>query len=178
MASRRGSFRPRQGATRRRSAWTEGAGGQTNTQAAATFTNILGGGVITSSGEVTIVRTRGELTIGLSAATAALDGFSGAVGIGIVTTQAFNVGVTALPLPISDAEWDGWMWHQYFNVFAQSASPGFATDGGTFARYQVDSKAMRRLEDEMTLVAVIEGTEVGTSTMNARFDSRILVKLP
>ena len=46
----------------------------------------------------------------LSAATSALDGFNGAFGIGLVTRQALAVGVSAVPTPLDEEDWDGWLY--------------------------------------------------------------------
>ncbi len=59
----------------------------------------------------TIVRTRGDLIIGLSATGGALEGFTRvAVGMCIVTTKASDIGPTAIPGPLTEVAWDGWFW--------------------------------------------------------------------
>ncbi len=50
--------------------------------------------------EVTIVRTRGLVTVFLSAG-GTLEGFDGAIGICVVSENAFNVGITAVPTPVN-----------------------------------------------------------------------------
>ena len=82
----------------------------------ATSSKIWDGSNVTTLGEETIVRIRGAGSIVQSVGSAALDGMFGALGIGIVTEQAFQVGLTAIPSPLVDSGWNGWMWHQFFDV--------------------------------------------------------------
>ncbi len=128
---------------------------------------------------LTVVRLRGELIAFLSAATSALDGFPfvGA-GIGIATAQALNVGITAVPLPLTDITWEGWLWHSLFPLIR-------ATDvvtgqlGSTSVRKMIDSKAMRKVGTDMGIFGVFETSgEVGAVTVNVYADSRMLLKLP
>ena len=123
---------------------------------------------------VTLVRIRGDFLFFLKTATAVGDGFSGALGIGLVTNEAFAVGATAVPGPVSEADWNGWVFHTFFNVLSPL---GGSSGGATHQRITMDSKAMRKWSEGMTLVPVLEVVEHGTATADAFFDSRILVKL-
>jgi len=87
------------------------------------------------------------------------------------------VGVTAVPDPIADMDWDGWMYHRFFDVHG-AAGTFDATEPQASIQFEVDSKAMRKIPLNETLVAVLEVVEQGASTGTAWFDSRILVKLP
>jgi len=55
----------------------------------------------------TIVRLRGELSVRPSTFGADLD-LVGALGIGIVSDQAFAAGSASIPGPWTDKDWDGW----------------------------------------------------------------------
>ncbi len=113
-----------------------------------------------SSGNVdtgTVVRSRGEVGI-VPASFAADVEIVGAYGIGIVSTQAFGIGITAIPHPFTDSDWDGWFVWRSFNYaleFQDAAGVRDATH-----RLEIDSKAMRKLEGDYTMVAVAESQSV------------------
>ena len=124
---------------------------------------------------LTIVRTRGEMLFSLRSTSAVGEGFLVGAALGIVTNDAFAVGVTAVPSPIDDIDWDGWYWHQLVHLFE---AVGVSDDGiTTNARIQIDSKAMRKIGVNETAFMVIEGAEVGTSVVAAFGLTRMLLKL-
>ena len=139
MATTRGFSRGRRVSQRRRTSWDEGPGSQAAVSITSSSSVILGSGAESTEDGLTIVRIRGLLSLTQSVG-GALQGFSGAFGIGIVTTDAFTVGITAMPTPLDDMDWDGWMFHQFVDVRTT----------GTFDKlmstlnkdYPVDSKAM------------------------------------
>ena len=96
------------------------------------------------------------------------DGFFGAIGIGKVTSSAFSIGVTAVPMPIDEVFWDGWLYHQFFSIHSSlsNARTGISID--------IDSKAMRKLQGEETIYAAIQVIEIGVATMNVHLDTRML----
>ncbi len=135
---------------------------------------------------ITIIRLRGEFLFKLLTATAAGDGFFGAVGVGLFTDAAVAVGVSAIQTPIANEDWDGWMWHRYFSCIAggQISAAGVSLSGGQAAataaavRVEIDSKAMRKIPVGMSLSAVVEVTEDATATGAWWMNSRTLSKLP
>ena len=139
------------------------------------------GVALVSEAEVTIVRIRGLMSIYLSLATSSLDGFAGAAGLCIVNSDVFNVGATAVPDPLNDLEFGGWMWHSFFDVrgiAAQSAGADVSINAfSAVYRKEIDSKAMRKLGEFETLVGVVNVAEGGTASMEFNADSRMLVKL-
>ena len=150
----------------------------------ASSTGILGSGVTPTADKLTVARLRGEFMAFLASASAADNGFMCALGVGIVTNAAFAIGATAVPDPIDDAEWDGWLYHRFFNLISPTAISNTAiTDADSVGivsnvvRFEVDSKAMRKQDLEETLMAVVQAVEVGTATMSVQFNSRTLVML-
>jgi len=134
--------------------------------------------VLVRDTKVTIVRIRGMVHIMQTNATSIGDGFSGALGIGVMSGDAFNAGVASLPGPVTDSEWDGWMWHSFFDVRQRTAIEADGVNSGSGdVRIEIDTKAMRKFEDTEALVGVIEVTEQGTATAEFWADSRILLKL-
>ena len=174
---------------KRHSAWTIGPAttgpGGVQTLSVTGLTGMGVGAGINEDG-LTLVRTRGELLMYLSAATpAGASGFHGAFGLCVVTDQAFGIGTTAIPGPATDKEWDGWFYHRFFNLFSGGVIDGTAaTDDNqsnsaiAALRIEVDSKAMRKTKEGMTIVGIIEVTELGTAAMKVFFNSRLLFKLP
>ena len=133
----------------------------------------------------TLVRTRGELVVNILTAAAQADGFHGAFGIAKATAPAFTAGVAAVPTPLTEEDWDGWLYHRYFSLLSGGIiNQGVSADediiNSTIAalRVEVDSKAMRKVAITEVIYAVIEVVEVGTSTLRWSFNSRLLFKLP
>jgi len=161
---------------RRRTSWNLGPG-----QTGVTTVSAAGIQTFDSSPEFedgeTIVRIRGSLSCYLNTITAARDGYHFAFGIALFTEQALVAGITALQRPISDAGWEGWMYHRFFDVHGPAGAE-VTSDASMIVNHEIDSKAMRKAGSEMFLVAIMELFEVGTAVANFNFQSRILVKLP
>ena len=163
------------GSSRRQSSWEPGPGGETSL-IAGTVVELFGTSVQAATGGLTAVRLRGDLFVQLASNPAAIgDGYEGAMGVGIVSENAAGIGVTAVPAPLTDVRWDGWLYHRFFTVKGVSAT---LEDGpGASVRIDVDSKAMRKFNESDVMVAVLEVVERGTETVQATFQSRILLKL-
>jgi len=175
---------------RRKSSW--GIGVQTGADGApqaiaASMAQIATGGVTALNDGLTIVRTRGELLIWVEAVSvAAGNGFHGAFGIAIATQQAFIAGAASLPQPIDEEDWDGWLFHKYFGVFAGGlVAAGTAADQANqvnnvsaAVRIEIDSKAMRKMNTDQTVYGTIQVVELGTAAMKWAVNSRMLSKLP
>ena len=162
---------------RRKTSWGSGPSGVISRT--ATGSNLFAVGAQATVAGLTLVRTRGNLLVFLSSIATALDGFSGAIGMAIVSENAFGVGVTAIPTPVTDLAWDGWLYHRFFSVKGVTATEADGANAvSAVERIQIDSKAMRKFKETDLLVAVIEGTEVGGVTFNATLETRTLVKLP
>jgi len=174
---------------RRETSWSiavaSGTNGSEQTISASGSTGLTQFAIATVDG-ITIVRLRGELLLYLLTASGASSGFTGAFGIGKATLQAGNIGITALPTPLDEEDWDGWLYHRYFSVMAadQIVGANAATNNANqnpqsaALRVEVDSKAMRKLPENNILFGALQVLEVGTSTMAMHFNSRMLLKLP
>ena len=174
--ARQGSSRfPRTGArSRRQTTWLVGPQGETGV-ISSSVSAVLALGTQAIANGLTIVRTRGELFIQQQSSAAIGDGFEGAFGLGIVSENASGIGVTAIPTPLADIGWDGWLYHRLFSVKAPTST---VIDGpGSLLRVEVDSKAMRKFKSTDVLVGVLEVEELGVATMQLTFRSRVLVKI-
>jgi len=177
MAHSRGSrFRSRSNGSRRAVTWQEGPFGQI--AVTATEAVVFPTGQAAQVDDLTLVRTRGELLAYLTVAGgAANEGFRCYFGICIVSENAAGVGISAIPTPLSDIAWDGWLVHHTFNV--REVGTALADSLTQQVRIPIDSKAMRKMHQTDTIVAVLQTTEIGDgATMVCDFVSRMLLKLP
>ena len=162
---------------RRKTSWSAGPRG--HAQQTAAGTTVFSVTAVAGSDALTIVRTRGEFTAWLSAVAAILDGFQQiGAGICIVSENAAGIGITAIPHPLADIAWDGWLWYWTGTLQSANAS-GASLAGPGMVRIPIDSKAMRKIKETDVIVGVFESiSEVGTPTVQMNMESRILVKLP
>ena len=163
--------------SKRATQWGIGPGGVGPTNFSATGSALLGSGV-TFGASGTVIRIRGWLSATLDSYTTASNGYAGAVGIGLVSAAAFAAGIASVPTPITEAAWDGWLWHQFIQLHGALAagSTSVGVTAGAISR-EVDTKAMRKVFDEMVIFAAAEFTESGTAALRLHLDSRLLLKL-
>jgi len=164
--------------SRRKASWDEGPFGRA--QVTSNVLTIIPTGQAAGQDGLTIVRIRGELLLALSTVTAALDGFRRcACGIGIFDTKAFSgVGVTAMPGPLTEMDWNGWLWHWTGAVTGMSTTTD-GNGGSSAARIVIDTKAMRKIGLQEVVGAVFETSdEVGTAVLEVYMSTRMLAKLP
>ena len=130
---------------------------------------------------LTLVRLRGEILIYLLTASAVGDGFSGALGICIASDEAVAAGAASIPDPrmANDGDWNGWLFHQIFDVHAATTTAGdLAQSPAGIFRMTIDNKAMRKIPVGSTIVGVLGATEVGTATGEVWSNTRSLILLP
>ena len=124
----------------------------------------------------TVLRTRGYVSSILLAATAAGDGFFGAHGIYMMTEDAFAIGVTAALDPFLDSSSDMWIWHQFFDCRSLSGAEGGVDAMASVARFQIDSKAMRKSFDPDRVMVGVTGVVLsGAATMETNAATRQLL---
>jgi len=83
----------------------------------------------------------------------------GALGIAIVNSDAFAAGAVSIPGPVSDSDWGGWfVWRSFAGHYEfHDAS---ATLLGSW-QIEIDSKAMRKIGPNETLVVMVEAQTAG-----------------
>ncbi len=146
---------------------------QTTLVALAGATSVLVSVGVPIVGGETVIRTRGLFGYA-SDQLAASEVQLGAIGICVVTAQAESVGISAVPHPDTDAAWGGWLYHSYFANRQRFASAvGFQSDG--FITQEVDSKAMRKVDEDERLVMVVQNS--GANGMDFYFRARFLSKI-
>ena len=166
------------GAPRRLTSWALGPGGDDlgtmDAQVRTTTGNIIyGSGVTPVVPNLTIVRTRGFVDMRLLSATAVGDGFNYALGLGIVTNDAFSIGVTATPNPFDDADWPGWLWHDMGTL-----KKVLGDVDGLWRRVEIDSKAMRKLRQNEVYGLYMDFAQVASGNLEVTAATRSLFKLP
>ena len=122
----------------------------------------------------TIIRTHIHLWLRSDQA-AAQEFQRAALGAAVVSDQSVAIGVTAVPTPITDSDSDLWFLHQFW---AAPVRIGTDATGIYRAAYQVefDSKAMRRLTGDESIVVVVEnGSAANGAQYNLSF--RMLLKV-
>ena len=99
----------------------------------------------------------------------------GAVGLAVVSDEAVAVGVTAVPTPIGQMGSDLWFVHQLlYASFALSSAVGIT--GSHQKVYEIDSKAMRKVDAGQDLIVVVELSAAGDGFITV-VGGRMLVKL-
>jgi len=161
---------------RRKVSWEVGPGGGAATAVNGVTSAFIGSLSNTQIEGTTLARLRGRLKATLTTSSAAGDGLIGAFGIGIALQPATAAGIASVPTPITEPEWDGWLFWTPIQLVQGDAD--FAA-GSAFADYEVDTKSMRKLTDQSSIYSCVEiETEEGTATSEFWFDSRVLVMLP
>ena len=121
----------------------------------------------------TIVRTRGMFGLRSDQAAVSED-YSASIGMAVVSDQAVAIGATAVPTPETDRSSD-----LFFLFETLAGKLEVTTDVGRFeAGYwkEVDSKAMRRVDQGQDLVVVGEASAVSLGCV-VHTSFRMLVKL-
>ncbi len=119
----------------------------------------------------TIVRVRGLLML-RSDQIAAIEEPFGAFGLAVVSDQAVAAGVASLPSPITDQASDLWFSYTFCAATWQFNTSGAASP----TPFEIDSKAMRKVEDGMNIVSMFENGS-GGSGCNYIAIWRMLIKL-
>jgi len=120
--------------------------------------------------KATIVRVHGQLMIKTSIAGNL--NVTGAIGMAVVSDEAFLAGVGSIPEPFTDANWSGWF---VWRSFAYDIRVADATGVVLFPWHlEIDSKAMRKVGPQETVVVIVESQ---AGAFDVVFSPRMLVKL-
>jgi len=119
----------------------------------------------------TLVRTRGQLSIRPEDFVADID-IVGAVGMGIVSAEAFAAGVASIPTPFTDADWGGWfVWRAFSYRYNFASAVGENFPNWTM---EIDSKAMRKISPNERIVTIAEAQG---AALRVSVPTRLLIKL-
>ena len=163
MARRRSFTGPRLQRSQRRKQWI-GPADQSGVAVASGASVIISGFAPDDAFmlQPTLIRSRGSLFVsGVSTADVSA---TGAFGGCIVSDEAFAAGTLSIPRPFDDSDWNGWFVWQAVNwKFEFISGVGALMYGAT---YEIDSKAMRKMGTNETLVFIYE-SQAGAVTVNA-----------
>ena len=120
----------------------------------------------------TIVRVRADFTFMPTSFASDLN-IVGAIGVGVVTEEAFTAGIASVPDPFDDADWGGWLLHKLFGAHFEFGT-AVGTEFPASISIDLDSKAMRKVNSGDTMIVVIE-SQVGAFSFSS--PTRTLVKL-
>jgi len=122
----------------------------------------------------TVIRTRGVVSVRPQSFSGDL-GLGGAWGVCIVSDEAFAAGAGSIPRPFDDAGWDGWfVWQAFTGRFDVTTDVGRVGFANTSITHDIDSKAMRKVSDNETVVLMCESQ---TGALQAVMHLRMLFKL-
>ncbi len=79
-----------------------------------------------------------------------------------------------MPSPVDDASNDGWLWHSFVDFMASGVGANFPGYG---YRVEIDSKAMRKVNDNERVVMRYQSTLSAGVTVKIAGDFRVLSKL-
>jgi len=101
------------------------------------------------------------------------EAYGGSIGGCVVSDQAVAIGVTAVPTPITDQGSD--LWYFYDQLYGRFAGTQVEEVG---ARKDIDSKAMRKVEEGQDMIIVLETPAAAlTASMVSVIGGRFLLKL-
>jgi len=170
MARRRGNFTSR--APRRLTDWQLGFITNAYVTVPANSKVLLASitaAMLATVAPATIIRTRGIVSV-TSDQAAAVEEQLGGIGLTFVSELARAAGVASIPGPVSDFGWEGWFVHQFF---AQKQQLG--ANANMSQVYEIDSRAMRKFDDDSGLALVAENIDT-TEGLDIAVFLRILVK--
>ncbi len=171
MADRHG--RSRSGSARKRvPSWSASAttGLITIAAGATSISVVFTNAVLNAAGYLgaTLVRTRGVFHA-QSDQQAAVEAPVLCMGMMFVTEEAAAAG--AVPSPFTDADADWFVWE----TVVPSANTGAGTQVSGSVRKIIDSKAMRKVDDQSSLILVVENVDAAAGALFS-FSTRMLFK--
>ena len=172
---RKSGFILRSGVMRRETLWFSGSLAQ-NTFAAASTAVLLSSlnAAALALRPFTVIRTRGRISTRTDQVTA-IENYNMFFGLCVVSDQASAIGVTAVPTPSTDNGSDLWFVFEQIqgHVLLTAADDGIAV---CCADQEIDSKAMRKVEDGQDMIEVAESAAASSGQILTSF-TRSLIKL-
>ncbi len=162
---------------KRSKVWVSGSGVSLSHAASslALFT-IVSEADLENLGKPTIARMRGRALVKADLSVVPPAGISYAFGIALIEKNAFAIGATAVPGPLTSPEF-GWIDYHTGNIHVEFDASDDLLGGGCWSE-TIDSKAMRKVVPGHVLAGVFEtGASFDTNAMivNFMFNSRILL---
>ncbi len=174
MARRFSGFRQRLVSQGRKTFWFQGAYVNTNLPSAnsAVIVTSLNAAALALR-PFTIIRTRGAWGVRSDQSAASENQFVNYGSI-VVSDQAVAIGVTAVPTPVTDDQSSWIHFEQHVGHFLFVS--GIGVDPRAIMQHQIDSKAMRKVEEGQDLINVLENSGISNGAQVVTFQ-RVLIKL-
>ena len=129
---------------------------------------ILGSFILSTQFDETVVRTRGQIST-ISDQIATLEIATAAIGMIVVSEDAFAAGIGSVPGPVSDIGNDEWLLWQGLNSYFDLIA------GGDAVIQVLDSKAKRIVREGNRVAVVVEGAaSPETTSMRVTGHIRVL----
>ena len=109
------------------------------------------GGGLSFVQSVTILRCRTSVILQFDETRQAGDQMDVGLGLAIVSTDAATLGATAVPDPLEEPEFP---WLYWVDQHLECINTGSTYDPGSSLRWEVDTKAMRKVKPSETLIWV------------------------
>ncbi len=159
--------------TRLSKSWTGATSGSVVSVGGGTQQVLLSVSVAESAGQQnTLLRSRGQILV-QATPDAASDAEVMGFGLIVVHSNALAIGTTSLPGPIADIGAD-WLWYDFVPFDAVVDTAGSANDRGIIHRLEIDSKAMRRVPNDHSVVLMAEASITAFASVSAIAGCRFL----
>ena len=134
------------------------------------------GGSLAFTAPATILRARGRLYAQFDETVQVGDRIIVTFGLGIVSTDSYTVGSTAMPDPGGEPEYP-WLWWGQVMLEAGVAAGHSGGFGPTAQQLEVDTKAMRKIKPGQSLAWVWElaGAAGSPVTIVSQGETRVLI---
>jgi hypothetical protein len=120
----------------------------------------------------TVKRLRGRWQVRVASGDLAVGFGDVYIGVGVAPRDAVNNGFVPTPTSL-DSSWDGWLWHDVILGVASPANP--ANERVLEQSTLIDSRAMRRLEDNVLFCSVAYDSTEGPQVLYDIFFRWLLV---
>ena len=136
-------------------------------------------GFLVTESAGTLVRTRGRIMVRVEASGTVNNQFTGAVGMLVVSAEAFAAGLAAISTPLDDIE-RAWYVYEPFAVMGRITGSSSGNDLVSVVEFAFDSRGQRKLKQGDMLVTVVECTQrsaVTGSVLSVAYQWRSQFKL-
>ena len=164
----------RSSGSRRQTSWASIGVIQTTVDGSASLAS-SGNAALLALRPFTIVRTHLEILL-QSDQLAVTEAQVAAVGLMVGSDSAIAAGVASVPTPLTELESDLWYVHQTMLNSIDIAGTVSIGDTAAGRRYTVDSKAMRKVNNDQDIALVVEGSGTGDGCLVTTI-GRFLIKL-
>ena len=112
---------------------------------------------------MTLVRTRGRLFVRVNSSGTINNIITGAIGMLVVSLEAFNAGILSVSTPLDDIERAWFVWEP-FALQGRVAAASAGNDIGAYVSWPFDSRGQRKLKTNDVLALVVEANQVSAVT--------------